>query len=265
MVDLAVTDDGPRDGDVVVLGGSLGSTRAMWEPQVQPLTAAGLRVVRYDTRGHGESPVPPGPYDIDDLVDDLVALLDRLGVARAHLVGLSLGGMVALRTAIREPHRVDRLVAMCTSAQLGPPSAWAERIAAVRAHGLGSVAPGIVSRWFTAARQADDQEIVAWAEQMLASTPLEGYVGCCAAIQRMDLRDQLGSITAPLLAIAGDQDLATPVPHLQAIADGVPRGRLAVVEQAAHLANVEQPAAVNALLIEHLCGPTEGPADHPGG
>ncbi len=262
MVDLAFSDDGPFDGDVVLLGGSLGSTRAMWQAQVQPLAAAGLRVVRFDARGHGDSPVPLGPYDIDDLVDDVVALLDRLGVERAHLVGLSLGGMIAMRTAIREPHRVDRVVAMCTSAQLGPSSAWADRIAAVRAHGVGWVAPGIVSRWFTQERQTADPEVVAWAERMLASTPLEGYVGCCAAVQQMDLRDELGSITAPLLAIAGDQDPATPLPHLQAIADGVPGARLAVVERAAHLANVEQPVAVNDLLIEHLCGPAEGPVDH---
>ena len=139
-VRLHAVVEGPANAPVVLLAGSLGSSLQMWEPQV-PALAGRFRVVRYDTRGHGLSPVPAGPYALDDLVDDVVALLDRLGVERAHVVGLSLGGMTAMRLAAREPHRVDRLALLCTSASLGPASAWAERAAAVRAGGTAAVGP----------------------------------------------------------------------------------------------------------------------------
>jgi 3-oxoadipate enol-lactonase len=252
-VRLAYSADGPADAPVVVMGGSLGSTRAMWQPQVDAL-ARTFRVVRYDARGHGESPVPAGTYEIADLVDDLVALLDTLGVARAHLVGLSIGGMTALLAAATHPDRVDRVAVMCTSAQLGPPSAWAERAAAVRAGGTASIAPTVAERWFTPAHRAADPAVLEWARAMIAATPDEGYIACCGAIERMDLRGDLPRITAPLLAIAGRDDPATPPPHLELIAAAVPHARLVLVEDAAHLANIDQPDIVNALLTEHLSG-----------
>ena len=139
---------GRDGGPVVVLSNSLGTTHRMWDAQLGALEER-FRVVRYDTRGHGASPVPDGPYAIDDLADDLVALLDRLGVERAHLVGLSLGGMTAMRVAARDPERVDRLVLLCTGIQLPPASSWTDRAATVRAHGSGAVAEAVVQRWFT--------------------------------------------------------------------------------------------------------------------
>jgi 3-oxoadipate enol-lactonase / 4-carboxymuconolactone decarboxylase len=250
-VEVHAVVEGPPDAPVVLLAGSLGSTLAMWDPQL-PALAARFRVVRYDTRGHGGSPVPEGPYALDDLVDDAVALLDRLGVARAHVVGLSLGGMTALRLASREPHRVDRLVVLCTSAALGPASAWAERAATVRARGAAAVAEAVVQRWFTAPLRAAEPALVQRMERMVAGTPAAGYAGCCAAIETMDLRADLARITAPTLAVAGEDDPATPPEHLAAIADAVPGGRLLVLPQSAHLANVEQPTAVSAALLTHL-------------
>jgi len=243
--------EGPRDAPVVLLSGSLGSTLAMWDAQV-PALAERFRVVRFDTRGHGRSPVPPGPYGIDDLVDDAVALLDHLGVARASLVGLSLGGMTFLRLAARHPERVDRLAVLCTSALLGPASAWAERAARVRADGPRVVAQAVVARWFTDPFRAEHPAVVAQAEDMLAATPTEGYASCCSAIEHADLRADLAAITAPTLALAGAQDSATPPEHLRAIAAGIPGARLLVVPQAAHLATVEQPAVVSAALLAHL-------------
>ena len=250
-VEVHAAVDGPAGAPVVLLTGSLGSDLSMWDAQV-PALAERFRVVRYDARGHGRSPVPPGPYGLDDLVDDAVALLDRLDVERAHVVGLSLGGMTALRLAAREPHRVDRLAVLCTSALLGPASAWAERAELVRAQGTAAVAEAVVDRWFTPALRAADPGLVERMRRMVADTPAEGYAACCAAIETMDLRADLPRIAAPTLAVAGADDPATPPEHLAAVASGVPGGRLLVLPQAAHLASVEQAAAVNAALLAHL-------------
>jgi 3-oxoadipate enol-lactonase len=245
--------DGRDDAPALILSGSLGSTLDMWDPQISAL-ARQFRVVRYDLRGHGRSPVPPAPYEIADLGADLVALLDRIHIARAHLVGWSLGGMASLWTAAHHPERVDRLVACSTSAQLGPARAWAERAAIVRARGTATVADAVVARWFTPAFRARFPELVQRMREMIAVTPAAGYAACCGAIERMDLRADLESIRAPTLAIAGAADPAIPAEHLFAIARGVPDGRVVVVEDAAHLGNVEQPERITDLILGHLTG-----------
>lgn len=244
---------GPENAPVVVLSNSLGSTHTMWDAQIEALSER-FRVVRYDTRGHGGSPVPQGPYDIDDLADDVVALLDRLGVERAHFVGLSLGGMTGMHLAARNPERVDRLVVLCTGAHLTPASAWRERADTVRAEGTEAVAAAVVQRWFTAPYLEANPDQRAAAESVVAATPAEGYASCCEVIAAMDLRAELSSITAPTLAIAGADDPATPPPFLAAIADAVEQGRLLVVADSAHLANAEQPATITPAIIEHLTG-----------
>lgn len=242
---------GREGGPVVVLSNSLGSTHRMWDAQIGAL-ADRFRVVRYDTRGHGHSPVPDGPYTIDDLADDVIALLDRLGVERAHLVGLSLGGMTAMRVAARNPERVDRLAVLCTAAHLPPATAWEERAAMVRAQGAGAVAAAVVQRWYTPQYLAAHPGVRAESEAMVAATPAQGYAGCCEAIAALDLRDDLAAIIAPTLAIAGADDPATPPAKLDEIAAGVKHGRLLVVSDAAHLANAEQPEVITPALIEHL-------------
>ncbi|MFW5470717.1 3-oxoadipate enol-lactonase [Knoellia sp. CPCC 206435] len=241
----------PDDAPTVVLSNSLGSTMAMWEAQVAELSRV-ARVVRYDTRGHGASPVVPGPYSIDDLADDVIALLDRLRLARVHLVGLSLGGMTGMRLAARNPERVDRLVVLCTSARLEPTQGWLDRAATVRSQGAAVVADAVVERWYTEPFRTAHPERVAAAVATVSATPAEGYAGCCEAIAGMDLRPDLPSITAPTLAIAGADDPATPPPHLQLIADSVQHGRCLVVPQSAHLANDEQPATITPAILEHL-------------
>lgn len=250
-VEVSHTVTGPEDAPVVVLSNSLGSTWGMWDAQADAL-AERFRVVRYDTRGHGDSPVPPGPYAIDDLADDVVALLDRLGVERAHFVGLSLGGMTGMRLAARDPGRVDRLVVLCTGARLEPSSAWTDRAATVREGGTLAVAEAVVGRWFTPGFLEDNPSVRKQSEEMVAGTPAEGYAGCCEVIAAMDLRDDLSRISAPTLAIAGADDPATPPPHLEAIAGAVQDGRLLVVPDSAHLANAQQPEAVTRAVIDHL-------------
>ena len=248
-VDAVVT--GREDGPVVVLSNSLGSTYKMWNPQVAALEER-FRVVRYNIRGHGGSPVLDGPYSIDDLADDLVALLDRLGIGRAHLVGLSLGGMTAMRVAARDAERVDRLAAavhrrpMAARLRLDRPrhDGAVRRQRRCCQRGGRTVVHSEVPVAHPEVRQA--------AEAMVTATPAQGYAACCEAIAALDLRDELASITAPTLAIAGADDPATPPPKLEEIATGVKNGKLLVVARAAHLANAEQPGIITPALIEHL-------------
>jgi 3-oxoadipate enol-lactonase len=245
--------EGPEDGPVVVFAGSLGSDLRMWEPQVVPLLERGFRVVRYDTRGHGASPVPPGPYDLEDLGADYLALLDDLGVAKAHLVGLSLGGMTGMWLGVHAPGRIASLVLCCTSAKLGPPQMWADRARTVRAEGTAAVAGPGVSRWLTPAYLERHPDRAVFLRSMIAGVPAEGYAACCGVIERMDLLDALPKITAPTLVIAGADDPATPPgEHARPIADGIPGARLEVVADAAHLGSYEQPEEFTRLISEHL-------------
>jgi len=243
--------EGPPDAPALVLANSLGSTLAMWEPQIERL-AAELRVVRFDLRGHGRSPVPPGPYTLAELAEDVVALLDRLEIPRAHVAGVSLGGMIAMRLGIDAPDRVDRLVLCCTSARLGPPSMWEDRIRTVRERGTEALADAVVARWFTPAWAAAHPDRVRRLREMIATTPDEGYAGCCAAIRDMDLEPELGRISAPTLVIAGADDPATPPDHGARIAAGIPGARMAVVPDSAHLANIEQADEVTTRILDHL-------------
>jgi len=242
---------GRREAPAVLLLNSLGSTLEMWERQV-PALAEQFLVVRCDTRGHGESPVPPGPYVIDDFVDDAIALLDNLGIERVNVAGLSLGGMVAMRLAANNPGRVERLALFCTSAQLGPPETWTERAATVRAKGTAAVADAVVARWLTEARRATDPQTTEYLRDMVASTPADGYAACCDAIRELDLRADLASITAPTVVVAGSDDPSTPPVHLQAIAAGIAGARLLEVPQCAHMATIDQPDAVTTALVEHF-------------
>ncbi|MCZ7422733.1 MULTISPECIES: 3-oxoadipate enol-lactonase [unclassified Micromonospora] len=248
---LHVTVDGPPDAPVLLLGSSLGTTGAMWQPQVAALTER-YRVVRYDHLGHGGSAVPAGPYTIDLLGRKVLRLLDALGVARVHYAGLSLGGMVGMWLAAHAGERIDRLALLCTSASLGPADGWRSRAATVRAGRLDSIADAIVERWFTPAFAAGNPDTVAGYRSMLVSTPAAGYAGCCEAIAAMDLRPDLAAVRAPTLVIGAADDPATPPEQAATIAERIPSARLVVLDGAAHLANVEQPEAVARLLAEHL-------------
>jgi 3-oxoadipate enol-lactonase len=251
-VAVSYTVDGAEDAPVVVLSNSLGATRGMWDPQV-PALAERYRVVTYDTRGHGDSPAPPGPYSLDDLVDDLVALLDEVGAERAHVAGLSLGGMTAMRLAAREPERVHRLAVLCTSAKPDP-QPFLDRAVAVRSGGTAPLAPTVASRWVTPPFAAQHPDLVARLEAMIAGSDDEGYAACCEVVAAVDLREDLGRITAPTLVVSGAEDVALPPPHQQAIVDGIPGAELLTVSPGAHLANLERTSEVTGALLGHFDG-----------
>jgi 3-oxoadipate enol-lactonase len=233
------------------MGSSLGTSMDMWDSQLA--LAERLRIVRFDHRGHGRSPVPRGPYEIADLGRDVIELMDALEIERASYCGLSIGGMVGIWLGANAPERIERLVLICTSAHLPPAEGWAERAAKVRAAGtVGVVADAVVARWLTPAYAEEHPELVAELRAMLVATDPEGYASACGAIERMDLRDQLGRIAAPTLVISGSGDEATPPEHQELIAASIPGGRLETVDPAAHLAAVERPARVNELIANHL-------------
>lgn len=250
MLDHEIT--GPADAPVLMLGGSLGTNLAMWEPQVSELSRS-YRVVTFDHRGHGASPVPPTPYEITDLGEDIVALMDLLGIQRASYAGISIGGMAGIWLGANVPDRVEKLVLLCTSAYAPPPSRWLDRASAVRDAGTTEViADAVVERWFTPGWAAAHPAAVRAHRAMIAATDPEGYAGCCEAISAMDLRDALPLISAPTLVISGAQDLALPPEHQRLIADAIPGARLELIEAAAHIASAEQPDTVNRLIEEHL-------------
>jgi 3-oxoadipate enol-lactonase len=247
---------GDADAPVLILGSSLGTTRRMWQPQQLETFAQRFRVVRYEHRGHGESPSPSGPYGIEDLGGDVLDLLGHLGVERFAYAGVSLGGMVGLWLASQVPDRVERLAVVCTSAAPGSPDAWRERAAAVRSAGMAPIARAVTERWFTprwSTSHADPVDRLT-ADFTDAVDP-EGYAGCCEALATLDLRPRLTSITAPTLVVAGAEDLALPPePHARVIADTVGGARLEVLDHAAHLATVERADVCTPLLLAHLGG-----------
>jgi 3-oxoadipate enol-lactonase / 4-carboxymuconolactone decarboxylase len=238
--------EGPDTAPVVMFASSLGTTHAMWDDQAAAL-AGEFRVLRYDHRGHGGSPVPPGPYTIDELADDALALLDRLGIARATFVGLSIGGAVAITTALRAPERFERLVLCSTAAHFGPPEQWAERAATVRAEGVEAVADAALERWLTPEAPPELRERL---RTMLLSTPREGYAACCEALGGYDARARLGELAMPVLAIAGADDPTTPPDVMRQIVDEIPGARLHVIERTRHISNVERPDEFNRVLRE---------------
>jgi 3-oxoadipate enol-lactonase len=243
---------------VIAFSGSLGTDLTMWKPQADPLSER-FRVLRYDLRGHGASPVPPGPYSMADLGSDLLALLDRLQIERAFLCGLSIGGMINMWAAAHAPERVQRLVLCCTSAQLGPPETWHERAATVREHGVGAIADTVLERWFTPRFRETEPAIVERMRATLSATPRQGYAGCCEAIAAMDLRGDLASITAPTLVIAADEDPSTPPEHGRLIAEGIPSARFELVSNARHIVSIERADLVTALILRFL-NPGDGEA-----
>jgi 3-oxoadipate enol-lactonase len=247
--------DGPEDAPVLVLSNSLGASLGMWDPQMTELSRR-LRVVRYDARGHGDSPAPEGPYTLEDLGGDVLALLDRLGVERAHHCGLSMGGLVGMWLSVHAPERIDRSVLCCTCAWFGDPEPWFERAATVRAKGAVAVADTVVGRWFTPGFAAAHPGLVATMHAMIASTPAEGYAACCEVVATTDLRSELSSIAAPTLLLAGREDPAISAERLEATASGIPGCRIEMVE-AAHLANVERPEAVTDAILAHVLDASE--------
>lgn len=249
---------GDRAAPILVLGSSLGTTHEMWEPQAEPL-AERFRVVRYDRRGHGRSAVVAGPTTLDDLGADVLRLLDELGLERVSFAGLSLAGLEGMWLALNAPERVDRLVLACTAASFAPRETWVERAALVRGEGVEAVAKAALARWFRPEFREARPDVASYFEAMLVATPREGYAACCEVLAEADLTGQVGGIAAPTLVLTGSDDPAVPPARGAELAAAIPGAEHLVIEDAAHIANVEQPEAFTAALLRHL-GPNGGSA-----
>jgi 3-oxoadipate enol-lactonase len=244
--------DGPDDAPVLVLGSSLGATGAMWDAQV-PAFSQRFRMLRYDTRGHGQSPVPPGPYSMDELGADVLETLDSLGIERASFCGLSIGGMIGMWCASEAPERIERLVLCCTVPHFPPPDLWNERADTVRAEGMGPMVEPALERWLPPAIRKARPDLEEHLRSMIAAIPPEGYAGCCEAIRDMDLRPRLERIEAPTLVVAASDDPSTPKEKVRPIAEAVgARARYVEIDGAAHIANVAQPEAFDAAVLGFL-------------
>lgn len=242
----------PRPGAPALLFiNSLGASLEMWDDQVGAFNER-LECVRYDTRGHGKSTTGTRTeLSLEQLASDALAVLDACGIARAHLCGLSLGGMTAMKIAQQWPDRVLKLILCNTSAHMPPRENWDVRIDAVRKNGLSATVDGTLERWFTPEFRQAQPEKVERVRQMILSADPNGYAACAAAIRDMDLRESLGSITARTLVIAGSKDPATPPPHAEFIVGEIAGAKLVTLD-CAHLSNIECAPEFNAALSEFL-------------
>ena len=241
---------GREDAPVLMLSNSLGTNLHMWDDQVAPFTRH-FRLLRYDRRGHGRSGVTAGPYSMQRLGRDVLAVLDSLGIAKVSWCGLSMGGMVGQWLGASAPERIDKLILSNTACYYADRSFWAERIALVRKSGVAPLAALTMERWFTKGFRDRAPETIARMTEMFLKTSPEGYVGCIEAIRDMDHRALLGKIAAPTLVIAGRHDPATPLDMNEFIQAHIPGARLAVLETA-HIANVEAPQAYADTVLEFL-------------
>ena len=250
-VDLHYALSGPEGAPAVAFSNSIGTTLEMWDAQAKALSAH-YRCLRYDTRGHGRSTTVDRSIAINDLADDLAGLLDALSLPKAHIVGLSLGGMTAQAFTLRYPERITSLTLMATAAYLPPAEAWEQRAVTVCRDGMAVIADAVIARWFTPAYpQAFPDKVAAVREGFLHMDP-GGYAACCRVIRDMDLRQDIGLITTPTLIIAGADDLATPVELMEDIRARIAGSELVVLPNAAHILAIEQADRVNRHLLSFL-------------
>ena len=234
---IHVEVEGPEDKPVLMLSNSLGTDLHMWDLQVAALTRH-FRLVRYDRRGHGKSGVPKGPYTMEMLGRDVLAVLDALKIEKINWCGLSMGGMVGMWLGANAPQRINRLILSNTSAYFADKEIWNGRIKTVREKGLASIVGGTMERWFTAGFRQREPNKIAWLSEMFLATNPEGYIACCAAVRDFDFREQLGNIHTPTLVISGVHDPATTPADGRFLADHIPGARY-VELNAAHLSNIE--------------------------
>lgn len=245
--------DGPDGGLPVVFANSLGTDLRVWDAML-PLLPKGLRIVRYDKRGHGLSESFPAPYAMDDHVADLAALLDTLGISGAVVVGLSIGGLIAQGLAASRPDLVRALVLMDTAHRIGTAESWNARIEAIRSGGLESIADAVMERWFSAAfRETRADDVLGW-RNMMVRTPVEGYIGSCTAIRDTDYGVEAAALSVPTLALCGSNDLATPPDLVRATAALIPGARFELIDGPGHLPPVEAPERTAELVAGFVAG-----------
>ncbi|MGA7198779.1 3-oxoadipate enol-lactonase [Roseiarcus sp.] len=253
------SDDGPRHAPVLAFINALGSDFRIWD-EVASILSRQFRLIRYDKRGHGLSELGPDRYDMADYARDLSALLDRLEVARATIVGLSIGGVIAQELYRQRPDVFVALVLSDTAAKIGNDESWDARIAQIEHAGIEAIADSILERWFTADFRARRSEDLAGWRAMLTRTPTQGYLAACGALKRADLRPYAGAIEVPTLCLVGEDDGSTPVPLVRETAALIRGCRFEVIKGAGHLPNLEQPETHAQLIAQHADGAFQKPA-----
>ena len=248
---LHFRDEGNPDGTPLVFINSLGTDLRIWDA-VAPHFAANHRLIRYDKRGHGLSDCPAPPYTIRQHATDLAELLNVLHVERVCLVGISVGGMIAMDFAMQHPQWVEKLVLCDTAPQIGTSVMWTARIEALHVHGLPNLGEPILSRWFSPEFAADQPDAYRGYYHMLTRTPADGYVGTCEAIRNADLWPDVANIQASTLVLCGAEDLATPPAQAQQLAAALPNATYTVIDGAAHLPCIEQPEVMAAAIADFL-------------
>jgi 3-oxoadipate enol-lactonase len=249
-IDLACQADGPDDGPVLVLAHTLATSRAMWRRQV-PHFAQRYRVVSCDMRGHGESAAPDYPYSLEMLSEDVIGVLDRLGVERpAIFLGISIGGMVGQALALRHPDRFRAFILANTVSRTPPEGQkmWEQRIEAIRRDGVEGQVQPTLERWLSQEFRARDPETTKWVADMIRATPAIGMIGCARAIQKLDFTDQLDRVALPTLIIAGEKDPGSPVAAAQAIHEKIRGSQLEVIPGCLHQTPIEAPDAFNRIV-----------------
>ena len=254
-VEIAYRIDGDESAPWLVLSNSLATDHRMWDPQINILTQT-HRILRYDTRGHGQSEATPGPYSFEHLVGDLTGLMDALDISVADILGLSLGGMTALGLALDHPDRVNRLI--CCNARADAPPAyadgWRERIEIARQKGMSALCDGTLARWFTDAYRFDPHHgaEIASVRGMIESTSVDGFCGCAHALIQLDYLPRLNEIKVPSLFIAGQDDAAAPPAVMEDMAARIPNHEFVILQDTAHLSNLNNPTAFNAAVSDWL-------------
>jgi len=242
---------GPDHAPVLMLSSSLGTTKHMWDPQMAAFTKE-YRVVRYDRRGHGKSGVPKGPYNMEMLARDALAIMDGLKLDKVNWLGLSMGGMEGMWLGAHAGDRFDKLILSNTSSYYADKTIWHNRIDAIsKAGSVAAIADMVINAWLTKDFQTAHPDVTARMKEMMIATPVEGYLGCAAAVRDMDHREILKDIKVPTLIIAGAKDPATNVAAAEFIRDRIPGSKLAIVE-AAHIANVEVPDVYAKTVLDFL-------------
>ena len=237
------------EGPWLAMSHSLACDSSMWNEQMELLTKS-FRVLRFDTRGHGASDAPAGDYTLDMLAEDVLGMFRALNIDRCHWVGLSMGGMIGQTLALKSPGLFTSMVLADTTSRYGADAAslWEGRMKTAREQGMKPLVDGTLSRWFTEPYRKGHPETMKRFGDNIASTPVAGYCGCCAAISKINVTDRLKQIKCPVQIIVGEQDAGTPVEKAREIHAAIPGSELVVIPSAAHISNVEQPEAFNRAL-----------------
>ena len=250
-VDLAFRFDGRVDAPVLMMSNSLMSNLSMWDPQIEAFSRS-YRVLRYDTRGHGRSAAPPGPYSMEMLGEDAAAIIDKLDLKKVHFCGLSMGGMVGQYLGANHSDKLNSLIICDTACVMPPASLWDGRILEVRENGTGAAAQATLERWFTKSFRETGSAVLNKVATMINATPVEGFTGCALAIRDMDQSSSLTFIKVPTLIIVGRHDIGTPISAAEVLHENIEGSELAIIEDAAHLCNMEQPVAFNDIVLDFL-------------